>query len=213
MVYLMQVYQTLWSCYDWTHFGSFKSSAPGRFRFNFSKVIFKLISVNDGWGISYEIALRWVPKDRTDDKSTLVQVMAWYRQATSYYLSQCWPRSMSPNGVTRPQWVKRKGWHMDCPNHNEFHADSDQKVVSIKLILPLVISRQSICTTLLFQYFTYTFILRIAGSNNDLLPNGLLVVIWTTIKLIMRPKGTYLCLNGKPWYLQHNCVGDTIVYH
>ena len=41
----------------------------------------------------------------TDDKSTLVQVMAWCRQATSHYLSQCWPSSMSPHGVTRPQWV------------------------------------------------------------------------------------------------------------
>ena len=30
----------------------------------------------------------------TDDKSTLVQVMAWCRQATSHYLSQCWPRYM-----------------------------------------------------------------------------------------------------------------------
>ena len=39
------------------------------------------------------------------DMSTLVQVMAWCRQATSHYLSQCWPRSMSPNGVARPQWV------------------------------------------------------------------------------------------------------------
>ena len=44
--------------------------------------------------------------DLTDDKSTLVQVMAWCRQATSHYLSQCWPRSLSPYGVTRPQWVK-----------------------------------------------------------------------------------------------------------
>ena len=41
------------------------------------------------------------------DKSTLFQVMAWCRQATSHYLNQCWPRSMSPYGVTRPQWVKR----------------------------------------------------------------------------------------------------------
>ena len=56
-------------------------------------------------GISYEIALRWMPLDLTDDKSTLVQVMAWCRQATSHYLGQCWPRSMSPNDVTRPQWV------------------------------------------------------------------------------------------------------------
>ena len=23
----------------------------------------------------------------------------------------------------------------------------------------------------------------------------------------------YSCLSGKLWYLQHNCVGDTIVYH
>ena len=31
--------------------------------------------------------------------------MAWCRQATSHYLSQCWLRSMSPYGVTRPQLV------------------------------------------------------------------------------------------------------------
>ena len=82
------------------------SLAPGRFEPNFRWVIFKLISVTDGWGISGKIALRWMPLDLTDDKSTLVQVMAWCRQATSHYLSQCWPRFMSPYGVTRPQWVK-----------------------------------------------------------------------------------------------------------
>ena len=37
--------------------------------------------------------------------ATLVQVMAWCCQATSHYLSQCWPKSVSPYGVTRPQWV------------------------------------------------------------------------------------------------------------
>ena len=31
--------------------------------------------------------------------------MAWCRQATSHYLSQCWPRSISAYGVTRQQWV------------------------------------------------------------------------------------------------------------
>ena len=83
------------------------SLAPGRFQItcNFRLVIFKLTLVNGGWGISYEIALRWMPLDLTDDKSTLVQVMAWCCQETSHYLSQCWSRSMSPNGVTRPQWV------------------------------------------------------------------------------------------------------------
>ena len=81
------------------------SLAPGKIQFNFRKVIFKLILVNVGCGISYEFAHRWMPQDLTDDKSTLVQVMAWGRQATSHYLRQYWPRSMSSNGVTRPQWV------------------------------------------------------------------------------------------------------------
>ena len=61
--------------------------------------------MTDCWGISCKIALRWMPLDLTDDKSTLVQVMAWCRQATSHYLSQCWPRSLVPYDVTRPQWV------------------------------------------------------------------------------------------------------------
>ena len=63
--------------------------------------------MNGGWGISYEIALRWMPLDLTDDKSTSVQVMAWCRQATSHHLSQCWSRSMSSNVITRPQWVNK----------------------------------------------------------------------------------------------------------
>ena len=83
----------------------FNSLAPWRFEQNFRLVIFKLISVSDGWGISCKIVLRWKPLDLTDDKSTLVQVMAWCRQATSHYLSQRWPRFMSSYGVTRPQWV------------------------------------------------------------------------------------------------------------
>ena len=69
-------------------------------------LIFQIISVIDGWGISFEIALRWMSLDLAGYKSTLDQVMAWCRQVTSHYLSQCWPRSMSPYGVTRPQWVK-----------------------------------------------------------------------------------------------------------
>ena len=53
--------------------------------------------------------LSWnsLSKDFTDDKSTLVQVMAWCRQAPSHYLSQCCPRSLSPYRITRPQWVNQ----------------------------------------------------------------------------------------------------------
>ena len=81
------------------------SLAPGKFEWNFRHVIFKQILVIDGWGNSCEIALLWMSLDFTDEKSTLVKVMAWCRQAPSHYLSQCWPRSLLPYGVTRPQWV------------------------------------------------------------------------------------------------------------
>ena len=33
--------------------------------------------------------------------------VAWCRQATSHYLSLCWPRSLSPYEVKRPQWVDK----------------------------------------------------------------------------------------------------------
>ena len=36
--------------------------------------------------------------------------MAWCRQATSHYVSQCWPWSLSSYDVTRPQWVKMSFW-------------------------------------------------------------------------------------------------------
>ena len=80
----------------------FNTLAPRKFEWNLRHVIFKQILVIDGWGISYEIALIWMSLDFTDDQPTLVQVMVWCRQATNHYLSQCWPRSLSPYGITRP---------------------------------------------------------------------------------------------------------------
>ena len=40
--------------------------------------------VIDDWGISGEITLRWMSLDFTDDRSTLVQVMALYHQAITW---------------------------------------------------------------------------------------------------------------------------------
>ena len=65
----------------------------------------KLIWMIHILSISCGIALRWTLQDLTDDKSALVQVLAWCHQAPSHYLSQRWPRYMSPYGITRPQWV------------------------------------------------------------------------------------------------------------
>ena len=73
----------------------------------FSILFYWLVS----WDLcTYDNALRWMPQNITDGKSTLVQLMAWCRQATSHYLSLCWPRSMSPYGVIRPQWVNGVMW-------------------------------------------------------------------------------------------------------
>ena len=93
------------SCYivqNWTAF----FIGPGRFERNFREVIFKLILVIDGWGISCKIALKWLLLNLTDDESTSVQVMALCHQVPSHYMSQCWPRSMSLYGISRPQCVK-----------------------------------------------------------------------------------------------------------
>ena len=86
----------------YTHINSL---APGKSEWNFRYVTFKRLIVIDGWCILCETPLIWMSLDFTDDQSMLVQVMAWCRQATSHYLNQCWPRSLSPYGVTRPEWV------------------------------------------------------------------------------------------------------------
>ena len=60
----------------------------------------------DGWGIFCDVVYMWFLLDLTDYKSPLLRVMAWCRQATGHYLKQCWPRSVSPYGITRPQCGK-----------------------------------------------------------------------------------------------------------
>ena len=108
------------------------SLAPDKFEWNFRHLIFRIISVIDGWGISSELALRWMSLDLTEDKSTLVQVMAWCRQATSHYPSQCWPRSLSPYGVTRPQWVKKINPRLLLENQSIYFIIHCSRVLSLQ---------------------------------------------------------------------------------
>ena len=51
---------------------------------------FKLIVVTTFMIISRDIAFIWIAQNPTDDNSSLGQVLAWCRQATSHYLGQCW---------------------------------------------------------------------------------------------------------------------------
>ena len=87
---------------------------PGKFELNFKYVIFMVILIVDGGGIFHEIALRWLPLN-FNDKSTLVQLMAWCHQATSHYLNQCWPRSLPPYGLTRPQLEQLERLRSEIP--------------------------------------------------------------------------------------------------
>ena len=84
------------------------SLTPEGFGFDYKNVIFSL-ALQTCIFRSYDNIIRWMPQDLTYCKSTLVQVMAWCHLATSHYLIQCWPRSLLPYGVTRPQWVKKFG--------------------------------------------------------------------------------------------------------
>ena len=77
-------------------------------------VFFKHILPIGVLNISCEIALRRVSQNLIDDKTSLVQVMAWCLMAPSHCLSQCWPRLMSLYGITRPQWVNVMGHIMQA---------------------------------------------------------------------------------------------------
>ena len=87
------------------NFTLFYSLAPGKSEHDSKNVIFNLVLLIGIFRSSHDNVLWWMPQDLTDDKSTLVQVMAWCHQATSHYLSQCWLSSLLPYGVARPQWV------------------------------------------------------------------------------------------------------------
>ena len=85
---------------------SFNSLAPGGYDYSLKLVNFKLISMIIFAVFSVKLVSCECRKTSLIIKSTLVQVMAWCRQATSHYLSQCWPRSLSPYDITRPQCVR-----------------------------------------------------------------------------------------------------------
>ena len=52
-------------------------------------------------------------------KLTLLQVMAWCHQATSHYLSQCWPRFMLPYGVK--SWANHLTHDQNTRHHSIYH--------------------------------------------------------------------------------------------
>ena len=74
------------------------SSSPERCGCGWNCVIFTNITREFILRIQTDNALEWMPRDLTE--RCVVQVMAWCRHATSFYLKQCWPRFPTPYGVT-----------------------------------------------------------------------------------------------------------------
>ena len=85
----------------------FNPWVPGRAGCYFRNAFFELYFSYWYLQIVIDNVFSWMQWRLTDDKSALVQVMGWCHQATNHYLNRCWPRSMSSNGVTRPQWVNK----------------------------------------------------------------------------------------------------------
>ena len=90
--------------HEWTQLSTERSGC------DFKNTIFNLLLWSGIFRSSHDNTLRWMPRDFTDNKSTLVQVMAWCHQTITQYLSQCWPRSLTTYGVTGPQWVPGIHW-------------------------------------------------------------------------------------------------------
>ena len=90
--------------------------ALGRCGYDIKWVILKVTLRVDILSISCEIVLKWMQRDLADDKSTLVQAMAWCHQATSHYLNHCWSNSMTPQVDTKPQWLTHRGMNKMVAN-------------------------------------------------------------------------------------------------
>ena len=120
---------TLWylETYSKLKFGSricmFNSLPPERFVSNLNLAVFKPMQSTDGWGILWNCP-QVIVTGFTNDKSALVKLIACCHYATSHYLSQCWPSSLSPYGITRPQWINECWWVWG-------DLVSDQRVIKI----------------------------------------------------------------------------------
>ena len=67
---------------------TFNPLSPGVSWCNLKKNVIFILVLLIGIFRSYDNTLGWMPWKFTDYKSTLVQVMAWFHQATSHYFSQ-----------------------------------------------------------------------------------------------------------------------------
>ena len=102
--------------------------------------------------------------------------MAWCCQATSHHLCQCWPRSMSPYDITRPQCVncqppassRLMPWWYKEPSHQ---------------LTFLVISSQFVCN-ILYNTWEFLYNISMAWCKTAVTP---LLMNWSYCSLALSP--------------------------
>ena len=103
--------------------------------------------------------------------------MAWCHQPSSYYVIQCWPRSMSLYGITRPQWVANLialwlTWQLDSFNRWQAIAWTSDCIVHLWIYASSGFNR----LTFVFMQFLHNYMclpnITIAISTFVLVSNG-----------------------------------------
>ena len=93
-----------------------------------------------------------MPQKLTNQKSALVQAMAWCRQATSHYLIQCWPRYLCRHmTLLGHKWVKAVIRQQLKNDIESISSCSGHKQINIepisKNILELIYTYKKECNT------------------------------------------------------------------
>ena len=105
--------------------------------------------------------------------------MAWCPKATRHQLNQCWPSSMLPYGITRPQWDNRRSHLMNITI--ELMHSQQQSIDSLSHSLTHWGRVTHICVSKL----------TIIGPDNGLSPGRHQAIIWTNAGiLLIRTLGT-----------------------
>ena len=123
----------MWQCILFLFFTLVNSLRPRLNRRPFADDIFKCVFLNENEWILPRISLKFVPKVRINNISSLVQIMAWRRPGDKPLSEPMMVSLLTHICVTGPQWVNwGKGphitWHrslstkLECCDNN-IHCD------------------------------------------------------------------------------------------
>ena len=79
----------------------------GRCGSNLQRIISNWLYRIVAWALTLKLfSCAWYRTSSMINQYFFEHVMVWCRQTAIHCLGQCWPGSMSPNGVNRPEWDK-----------------------------------------------------------------------------------------------------------